>query len=94
MRIKDTCHHPTSYVFECRRTTQRNPSKENGIYDGNAPIALQIQRNKCVKISKANVRRIMVSNATIIRETSADDTIRHANISTLKKLGLKKAKGN
>jgi hypothetical protein len=52
------------------------------------PMALQTQRNECVKIFKANVRR-MVSNATTSRETSADDTI-----STLKKLGFEEDKGH
>jgi hypothetical protein len=54
------------------------------------PMALQTQRNEGVKIFKANTR-CMVSNATTSRETQ--QTIRHADVSTLKKLGFEGDKG-
>jgi hypothetical protein len=66
---------------------------EEQLYDGNAkmPMALQTQHNEGVKISEANARR-MVSNATTSRETP-QQTIRHAYLSTLKKLGFGEVKG-
>jgi hypothetical protein len=55
-------------------------------------MALQTQQcNETVKISEANSWR-MVYNVTTSRETS-QQTIRHAYISTLKKLGFEGEKG-